>query len=51
VGNVIDRLLYGHVVDFLDFHWAGIGHFPALTSPIRRSASAPACSSSTNCAA
>jgi signal peptidase II len=27
---VIDRLLYGHVVDFLDFHWAGIGHFPAF---------------------
>ncbi|MBY0241951.1 MAG: signal peptidase II [Burkholderiaceae bacterium] len=30
VGNVIDRLLYGHVVDFLDFHWPGIGHFPAF---------------------
>jgi signal peptidase II len=30
VGNVIDRLLYGHVVDFLDFHWAGWGHFPAF---------------------
>jgi len=30
VGNVIDRILYGHVVDFLDFHWAGIGHFPAF---------------------
>jgi len=29
VGNVIDRLLYGYVVDFLDFHWAGI-HFPAF---------------------
>jgi len=28
VGNVIDRVLYGYVVDFLDFHWAGI-HFPA----------------------
>ncbi|MEV4779730.1 signal peptidase II [Burkholderia sp. LMU1-1-1.1] len=30
VGNVIDRLLYGHVIDFLDFHWAGWGHFPAF---------------------
>jgi signal peptidase II len=30
LGNVIDRLLYGHVVDFLDFHWQGLGHFPAF---------------------
>ena len=29
VGNVIDRLLYGYVVDFLDFHWLG-WHFPAF---------------------
>jgi len=29
VGNVIDRLMYGHVVDFLDFHWRG-WHFPAF---------------------
>jgi signal peptidase II len=29
VGNVIDRLLHGYVVDFLDFHYAGI-HFPAF---------------------
>lgn len=29
VGNVIDRLLYGYVVDFLDFHHAG-WHFPAF---------------------
>ncbi|HSV69676.1 MAG TPA: signal peptidase II [Methylibium sp.] len=29
VGNVIDRLLHGYVVDFLDFHWAG-RHFPAF---------------------
>lgn len=29
VGNVIDRVLYGYVVDFLDFHWAG-WHFPAF---------------------
>jgi signal peptidase II len=30
IGNVIDRLVYGHVVDFLDFHWKGLGHFPAF---------------------
>ena len=29
LGNVIDRILYGHVVDFLDFHWHG-WHFPAF---------------------
>ncbi|MBD3893801.1 signal peptidase II [Hydrogenophaga sp.] len=36
IGNVLDRLIYGHVVDFLDFHFrflAGIfhgGHFPSF---------------------
>jgi signal peptidase II len=30
VGNVIDRVLYGHVIDFLDFHLRGWGHFPAF---------------------
>jgi signal peptidase II len=30
IGNVIDRLAYGHVIDFLDFHWEGIGHFAAF---------------------
>lgn len=29
IGNVVDRVLYGYVVDFLDFHWAG-WHFPAF---------------------
>ena len=29
VGNVIDRVLYGYVVDFLDFYYAG-SHFPAF---------------------
>ena len=29
LGNVIDRLRYDAVVDFLDFHWAG-WHFPAF---------------------
>ncbi len=23
IGNVIDRLLYGHVVDFIQWHWQG----------------------------
>jgi signal peptidase II len=26
IGNLIDRLRYGHVIDFLDFHWGG-AHF------------------------
>ena len=29
IGNVIDRLLYGDVVDFLSFHWHN-WHFPAF---------------------
>jgi len=29
LGNVIDRLLYGHVIDFLDFHVGG-WHWPAF---------------------
>src|SRR5690606_36519301 len=29
IGNVIDRVRYGHVVDFVDVHWAG-WHFPAF---------------------
>jgi signal peptidase II len=29
VGNVVDRLLHGYVVDFLDFHYGG-WHFPAF---------------------
>jgi signal peptidase II len=36
VGNVVDRMLWGHVIDFLDFHgdWLSPvfyqGHFPAF---------------------
>jgi signal peptidase II len=29
VGNLIDRLAYGHVVDFLDFYWRA-WHWPAF---------------------
>ncbi len=29
VGNLIDRLVYGHVIDFLDFHVGG-WHWPAF---------------------
>ena len=29
VGNVVDRMMHGYVVDFLDFHAAG-WHFPAF---------------------
>ena len=29
IGNVVDRVLYGHVIDFLDFHWRNM-HFPAF---------------------
>ena len=29
IGNVIDRLAYGHVVDFLDFHY-GTWHYPTF---------------------
>jgi signal peptidase II len=29
IGNVIDRIAYGHVIDFLDFHWRG-WHWPAF---------------------
>ncbi|MFZ6875116.1 signal peptidase II [Undibacterium sp. Di27W] len=30
LGNVIDRVMYGHVIDFLDFHYQEIYHFPAF---------------------
>ncbi|PHV08759.1 signal peptidase II [Janthinobacterium sp. BJB412] len=30
LGNVIDRMAYGHVIDFLDFHIKAFGHFPAF---------------------
>lgn len=30
MGNLIDRLRLGYVVDFLDFHWRQSFHFPAF---------------------
>jgi len=36
IGNVIDRVLWGYVIDFLDLHWDWLaplfyqGHFPAF---------------------
>ncbi|WP_421846798.1 signal peptidase II [Marinomonas sp.] len=30
VGNLYDRLVYGHVVDFLQFHWQQSWYFPAF---------------------
>lgn len=30
VGNVIDRLLHGYVVDFIQVHWANAWYFPAF---------------------
>ena len=29
LGNLVDRVMYGYVVDFLDFYW-GAHHFPAF---------------------
>lgn len=29
IGNLIDRISYGYVIDFLDFHWRG-WHWPAF---------------------
>jgi signal peptidase II len=30
VGNVIDRVVHGYVVDFLQFHWKNRWYFPAF---------------------
>ncbi len=30
IGNVIDRVAYGHVIDFLDFHYKELYHFAAF---------------------
>lgn len=30
VGNLIDRLRFGFVIDFLDFHWKEVYHWPSF---------------------
>lgn len=30
VGNLYDRLVYGHVIDFIQFHWQQSWYFPAF---------------------
>lgn len=32
VGNLVDRLRFGFVVDFLDFHWKEFYHWPAFNA-------------------
>jgi signal peptidase II len=51
LGNVIDRLLYGHVIDFLDFHYQEIYHFPAFNIADSAIVVGAACSFWMNCVA
>lgn len=30
IGNMIDRIFRGYVIDFLDFHWQNAYHFPCF---------------------
>ena len=30
IGNVVDRVVRGYVIDFFDFHWAEAYHFPCF---------------------
>lgn len=30
IGNVIDRFLYGHVIDFIHIHWYDVWHYPVF---------------------
>ena len=36
LGNLIDRIAYGHVIDFLDFHWPASATSRPLISPTAR---------------
>ena len=40
LGNIVDRVRFGYVVDFLDLHLVTFGPFLSLMSPTRRLASA-----------
>lgn len=31
-GNIVDRLMYGHVIDYIDLHW-GAYHWPTFNIP------------------
>lgn len=50
LGGAIDRLMYGHVVDFMIFTGRAGAISPLSISPTAPSASARPCSSSMNCA-
>jgi signal peptidase II len=43
VGNVVDRVLHGYVVDFLDFYYGGLALSRRSTSPTAPSPSGLAC--------
>ena len=30
IGNAVDRIFRGHVVDMLDFHWGAVWHYPCF---------------------
>ena len=46
IGNVVDRIRFGYVVDFIDVHYAG-WHWPAFNWPTRPSWQASSSCSST----
>ena len=30
IGNLVDRIQHGYVIDFLDFHWRNAFHLPSF---------------------